>query len=242
MDVPIVGSVPRAVVLALVIASKDLVGSSTLISSISSRAAHFVPPVSAGEAVRTLDGAEARRRTWLACFRSSCRCYRWCSGRRLRAWNDLGPGGIPFSRMSDPNPLAFNRGRFVLYDGRRIATTRVRSMLSPAHTAIDIDGLRQGEATDPFLALIDIAHNVQDSGRQVTCRLRCRKGRDTAMPKHPDRLRQCDREGSGPDSPPIHTRTARRSIFALILMSRIPTITPGSLARGGRWMIVRLIS
>jgi peptidoglycan/xylan/chitin deacetylase (PgdA/CDA1 family) len=67
----------------------------------------------------------------------------------------LGQAGIPFAAMSDPNPLAFSRGRFVLYDGRRIGTMRVRSVLSPAHTAIDIDGLRQGESIDPFSALVD---------------------------------------------------------------------------------------
>jgi hypothetical protein len=72
----------------------------------------------------------------------------------------LAQEGVPFVRLTDPHPLAFGHGRFVLYDGRRLSPARVRVMLSAAHTAIDIDGLRDGEPIDPFDALIETAGDL----------------------------------------------------------------------------------
>lgn len=43
----------------------------------------------------------------------------------------LAQEGIPCSRVQATHPLAFQRGRFVLYDGRRIAASRVRATLTP---------------------------------------------------------------------------------------------------------------
>jgi len=68
----------------------------------------------------------------------------------------LGQEGVPFKSVTDPHALAFSGGRFVLYDGRRVAGSAVRARLSPGHTAIDVDRLRVGEVVDPFLALVDL--------------------------------------------------------------------------------------
>ncbi|AGA27242.1 polysaccharide deacetylase family protein [Singulisphaera acidiphila] len=67
----------------------------------------------------------------------------------------LAQEGIPCSRVQATHPLAFQRGRFVLYDGRRIAASRVRATLTPDHVALDIDLLRQEDRRDPFQALVD---------------------------------------------------------------------------------------
>ncbi len=63
--------------------------------------------------------------------------------------------GVPASEVRDPHPLAFLAGRFVLYDGRKVAAALVRSTLSGGHVAIDVDAFRRGEPVDPFQALID---------------------------------------------------------------------------------------
>src|SRR3978361_1635902 len=70
--------------------------------------------------------------------------------------------GIAFARVRDPHPLAFRGGRFVLYDGRKIAAETVRATLSRDHVAIDVDMLRRDERVDPFRALIDTkaAHSI----------------------------------------------------------------------------------
>jgi hypothetical protein len=57
--------------------------------------------------------------------------------------------------VRDPHALAFQGGRFVLYDSRRIAPATVLGRLSRDHVAIDIDRCRRGEPVDPFLALVD---------------------------------------------------------------------------------------
>src|SRR3954451_7141311 len=62
--------------------------------------------------------------------------------------------GIAFRRVRDPHPLAFRGGRFVLYDGRKIAAETVRATLSRDHIPLDIELLRQEEGGDPFQALI----------------------------------------------------------------------------------------
>jgi len=67
----------------------------------------------------------------------------------------LGQEGVPYALVRRPNPLAFLAGRFVLFDGRKVAAGLVRSTLSGGHVAIDVDAFRRGEALDPFLALID---------------------------------------------------------------------------------------
>jgi hypothetical protein len=67
----------------------------------------------------------------------------------------LAQEGIAYARVRDPHPLAFHGGRFVLYDGKRVAAATVRANLSPEHVALDIDLLRQEEGADPFAALVD---------------------------------------------------------------------------------------
>jgi peptidoglycan/xylan/chitin deacetylase (PgdA/CDA1 family) len=67
----------------------------------------------------------------------------------------LAQEGIATQRVLDPHPLAFRGGRFVLYDGRRVAPATVRERLSAEHVGIDVDALRVGEPVDPFLALVD---------------------------------------------------------------------------------------
>ena len=63
--------------------------------------------------------------------------------------------GVAYLPIREPHPLAFRGGRFVLYDSKKLAAVTVHRTLSPEHIAIDIDGLRQDERTDPFQALID---------------------------------------------------------------------------------------
>jgi hypothetical protein len=67
----------------------------------------------------------------------------------------LGQEGVPFRTVRDPHPLTFQAGRFVLYDGRRVARSAVLAQLTAEHVAVDIDTLRAGEAVDPFGALVD---------------------------------------------------------------------------------------
>jgi peptidoglycan/xylan/chitin deacetylase (PgdA/CDA1 family) len=67
----------------------------------------------------------------------------------------LAQEGIAFARVRDPHPLAFRVGRFVLFDGRRVAAAKVRATLGPSHVAIDLDALRDGGPFDPFEALVD---------------------------------------------------------------------------------------
>ncbi len=67
----------------------------------------------------------------------------------------LGQEGVPFTVVREPNPLALLAGRHVLYDGKKVSSGRLRSMLTPGHVAIDVDLFRRGEAIDPFRALVD---------------------------------------------------------------------------------------
>lgn len=67
----------------------------------------------------------------------------------------LSQEGVPFRVVSDPHPLAFQGGRFVLFDGRRVPLATVRSRLSSDHVAIDVDALRIGQPVDPFQVLVD---------------------------------------------------------------------------------------
>ncbi len=63
--------------------------------------------------------------------------------------------GVPTLRARDTHPLAFRAGRFVLYDGRRVSPSTVRSTLTPEHVALDIDLLRREDGQDLFEALVD---------------------------------------------------------------------------------------
>jgi peptidoglycan/xylan/chitin deacetylase (PgdA/CDA1 family) len=67
----------------------------------------------------------------------------------------LAQEGVPFHKVRDPHPLALAAGRFVLFDGRRVPSARVRSILTTEHVALDIDVIRREEGADPFLALLD---------------------------------------------------------------------------------------
>jgi len=67
----------------------------------------------------------------------------------------LAQEGVAFETVDDAHPFSFRGGRFVLYDGRAVASSYLRSLLRPDHVAIDIDILRRGEPVDPFEALID---------------------------------------------------------------------------------------
>jgi hypothetical protein len=63
--------------------------------------------------------------------------------------------GIATIRVRDPHPLAFRGGRFVLYDGRKVAAATVRAALSADNVPLDVDLLRREEPSDPFPALVD---------------------------------------------------------------------------------------
>ncbi|CAN5916131.1 hypothetical protein BH23PLA1_BH23PLA1_15740 [soil metagenome] len=63
--------------------------------------------------------------------------------------------GVPFEVIVKAHPMALRRGRFVLYDSRRISTRAVRSITSEEHLLIDVDSLRRGESIDPFRAVVD---------------------------------------------------------------------------------------
>lgn len=67
----------------------------------------------------------------------------------------LAQEGIAYERVTETNPFAFLRGRFVLHDGRRGSASSLRSIIGSRHTLIDIDMLRKGRLVDPFAALID---------------------------------------------------------------------------------------
>jgi hypothetical protein len=67
----------------------------------------------------------------------------------------LAQEGVPFVKVRESHPLAFRAGRFVLFDGRRVAPGQVRTNLSADHVAIDVDVFRRGDRVDPFRALVD---------------------------------------------------------------------------------------
>ncbi len=97
--------------------------------------------------------------------------------------------GIAFTRLTDPHPLAFAAGRFVLYDGRRVPGWKVRGMLTVDHVPINIDVFRIGEPVDPFQALVDtsacrMSWNI--GGHEVSERV-------ARHPKAPIRQRVLDR-------------------------------------------------
>lgn len=62
----------------------------------------------------------------------------------------LAQEGIPFRRVQDPHPLAFGAGRFVLYDSRQVASSQVRAVITPLHTALDVNVIRREWQSDPF--------------------------------------------------------------------------------------------
>lgn len=68
----------------------------------------------------------------------------------------LAQEGVPFVRVREAHPLAFQGGRFVLFDGKRVKPEMAKRMLSAGHVAIDVDRFRQGEPIDPFRALVDL--------------------------------------------------------------------------------------
>lgn len=67
----------------------------------------------------------------------------------------LAQEGVAFEVVREAHPFAFRGGRFVLFDGRGESASAMRSLLTSAHVAIDVDSLRRGEPIDPFQALID---------------------------------------------------------------------------------------
>lgn len=67
----------------------------------------------------------------------------------------LAQEGVAFEVVNDAHPFAFRGGRFVLFDGRCESATAMRSLLNSSHVAIDVDDLRDGQAVDPFRALVD---------------------------------------------------------------------------------------
>ena len=67
----------------------------------------------------------------------------------------LAQEGVPFETVRDAHPLSFRGGRFVLFDGRAVPRGSLSGLLTPGHVPIDVDALRQDEATDPFEALVD---------------------------------------------------------------------------------------
>jgi hypothetical protein len=67
----------------------------------------------------------------------------------------LAQEGVPYRVVDRPRPFAFEAGRFVVYDGRRVGRAQLRRLLDGRHVAIDVALLREGEPTDPFPLLID---------------------------------------------------------------------------------------
>jgi hypothetical protein len=67
----------------------------------------------------------------------------------------LAQEGVPFVRVQDRHPLAFRGGRFVLYDGRRAGSARLGALLSPRHTALDVDAIRRQEGADLLGEVLD---------------------------------------------------------------------------------------
>jgi hypothetical protein len=67
----------------------------------------------------------------------------------------LSQEGVAFTKVRDAHPLAFQAGRFVLFDGRRWSPSMVRATLTAEHVAIDVDAFRREERRDPFDALVD---------------------------------------------------------------------------------------
>ena len=65
--------------------------------------------------------------------------------------------GVPFRTVREAHPLAFLAGRFVLYDGAKVAPETLRASLTLGHVAIDLAPFRRLEPVDPFRALIDQA-------------------------------------------------------------------------------------
>jgi hypothetical protein len=63
--------------------------------------------------------------------------------------------GVPFRRLSDPNPLSLRGGKFVLFDGRKVNASALFPQLAADQIAIDVDRFRQQFPSDPFTALVD---------------------------------------------------------------------------------------
>ena len=59
----------------------------------------------------------------------------------------LGQEGVPYHIVRHPRPFAFEAGRFVLYDGRRVGRSQVRKCLDHRHVALDVNLLGEGEPT-----------------------------------------------------------------------------------------------
>ena len=111
----------------------------------------------------------------------------------------LAQEGVPFVRVRDAHPLAFLAGRFVLFDGRDVSPTERRGCLSDDNVAIDVDPLRQGEATDPFRALVDNEAGSASwtiDGRSVVERVG-RQPKARIRRKLVDRIRQVVTEAGG---------------------------------------------
>lgn len=68
----------------------------------------------------------------------------------------LAQEGVAYRTVRDPHPLAFQGGRFVLYDGRKLSAAKVRERLSPEHVSIDVGRFRRAGEVDPFQALEDV--------------------------------------------------------------------------------------
>jgi len=67
----------------------------------------------------------------------------------------LAQEGVPTAKVSDPHPLAFQSGRFVLFDARKTSASKLKASLGRGHVAVDVDELRRGWPHDPFAALVD---------------------------------------------------------------------------------------
>jgi hypothetical protein len=67
----------------------------------------------------------------------------------------LAQEGVPFVKVREGQPIPFLLGRFVLFDGTKVAPALARSSLPKGHLAIDVDAFRRLDRLDPFRALID---------------------------------------------------------------------------------------
>jgi hypothetical protein len=63
--------------------------------------------------------------------------------------------GVPWRRVGGRDLAQGRHGRFVVYDGRRLAPARVVSALAPDHIALDVRRLLAGAPSDPLDAMVD---------------------------------------------------------------------------------------
>jgi hypothetical protein len=72
----------------------------------------------------------------------------------------LAQEGVAYRVIEDDHPFAFRAGRFVVFDGKHVSKQDLRTRLKPEHFTIDVQSLREDEAVDPFVALLETRGQV----------------------------------------------------------------------------------